>query len=127
MKKIERRAVARYREVLTIDVEMDGYDIKEATSIEVSLAGVRLACEGPVAGKVLNKYVQVTPGANIIANLQIKIPSNTGIPGNICCKCRVISVNRVSQDCYHVGFNILEFSQGQKNLWQNYISNLEVW
>ena len=125
MKKVERRAVARYRVKLPVDVEMDGYTISEARSIEVSLAGIRLACEGSIAGRLLSKYIQVTPGSNITANIQIKIPNDAEFTHNIFCTARVISVNRASQNCYNVGFNFLEFDETSQERWQDYISELE--
>lgn len=126
MQKVERRAVARYRVKLSVDVEMDAYMIKESTSIEVSLAGIRLACEGSVAEKLLSKYIQVTPGENITANIAIKIPSTTGVAHNIHCRARLVSVNRASQSCYNVGFNFLDFDEDSQEHWQDYISNLRL-
>ena len=125
MQKLERRAVARYRVKLPVDVEMDGYTISEAISIEISLAGIRLACEGPVAGKLLNKYIQVTPGENITANIEIKLPNPSGVTQNLHCKARVVSVNRASQVRYNVGFKFLKFDDDSQQYWQDYISTLE--
>ena len=118
MRKVERRAVPRYRVKLPIDVEIDDEIMQETTSIEVSLAGVRLACEGPIARRLLNKYIQVTPGKNVTAKLKIKTPDT------IECKARVVTVNRISQNCFNVGLNFLDFEDDCYECWQSYISNL---
>lgn len=122
--KGERRAVARYRAVLPVEIEMGGNTFENATSIEISLAGIRLTCDGPVAGSILHQYIQVTPGENITANIQIKIPEATGLVNNIHCRTRVISVNRASQARYIVGLKFLEFDGYSQLVWTNYISKI---
>ena len=125
MKQGERRAVARYRVKLPVEIEMDEYTIERATSIEVSMIGIRLACEGPIADKVLKKYIQVTPGENIAAKLQIKIPGDTGFIDKVCCRARVVSVNRASQVRYNVVFKFIEFGDEQSHdYWKGYVSKL---
>ncbi len=122
--KGERRAVARYRDMLPVEIEMGGHTFENATSIEISLAGIRLTCDGPVADSILHQYIQVTPGENITANIQIKIPEATGLVNNIHCRTRVISVNRASQVRYIVGLKFLEFDGYSKLIWTNYISKI---
>lgn len=122
--KGERRAVARYRAKLPVEIEMGGHKFENAASIEISLAGIRIACNGPVAGRILHQYIQVTPGENITANIQIKIPEATGLVNNIHCRTRVISVNRASQARYIVGLKFLEFDGYSQLVWTNYISKI---
>ncbi len=124
MKKIERRAIPRYHVKLAVDVTLDNSTIQGGTSAEASFAGIQIVCEGPIAGKLLNKYIQVTPGKNLIAKLQIKILNKNGIYQIITCGARVVSVNRISQSSYKVGFNFLEFEEGDEVYWQNFISTL---
>ena len=119
--RTERRAVARYQVKLVVQISMDDYRF-EATSKEVSLHGLRIICEGPVANKIFNRYIQVTPGENIAADIQIKIPKANGLADTLCCQTRMISVNRISQSGYIVGFNIMGFDNNAQELWQNYIS-----
>jgi hypothetical protein len=119
--KTERRAVARYRTKLAVQIDMDDHKI-DAKSMEISLHGLRVVCEGSSANKIFNKYIQVTPGENITANIQIKIPKQRDVLDTVNCLSRVISVNRISQSRYLVGFNIVNCdSEGQK-LWKDYIS-----
>lgn len=120
--KNERRAVVRYRAKLSVEVEVNGYTIEEAISSEVSLAGIRIDCEGPLAGRILNRYLQVTPGENIAAKVNIEVPKNAGIVKNIYCSARVISVSRVSQVRYIIGLKFLEFKEDSQKDWIDYIS-----
>ncbi len=119
--KTERRAVARYRAKLAVQINMDEYSFG-ATSMEVSLRGLRIVCEGPTATSIFSRYIQVTPGENITANIHIKTPKPRGLTDTIECKTRVISVNRISQSSYVVGFSILEFDEDCRELWNSYIS-----
>ena len=105
--KTERRAVARYRAKLSVQIDMNEYQF-DAMTTEVSLRGLRVLYEGPVANTVFNQYIQVTPGANIGANIQIKVPNSRDMSNNIECDARVISVNRIAQNSYIVGFKIIE-------------------
>lgn len=124
--KTERRAVARYKDKVAVQVEMDEYEF-DAESMEVSLLGMRVVCDGGVTSSLFNKYIKVTPGENVAATLQIKIPQiniprSRGLVNTIAAKARVISVSRISQSSYVVGFNIIEFHDEAQELWENYIS-----
>jgi len=119
--KTERRAVACYRAKLTVQINMDEYGF-DATSMEISMLGLRIICEVPTANKIFNRYIQVTPGENIAADIHIKIPKPRGLTDTVKCLTRVISVNRASQSSYIVGFNIIEFDEDGQELWGNYIS-----
>lgn len=120
--KNERRAAARYRAKLPVEIEVNGYTIEEAVSSEVSLAGIRIDCEGPSAARILNRYIQVTPGENIAAKVNIKVPKNTGSAKKIHCCTRVVSVSRASQVRYVVGLEFIEFKEGSQKDWIVYIS-----
>ncbi len=117
----ERRAVARYKSKLAVQVEIDDYSF-DATSMEVSLLGLRIVCEGALAKSLFSRYLQVTPGANVTAKVQINIPNKDGSTDSIRCRTRVISVNRISQSSYVVGFNVIEFDDEKLHYWENYIS-----
>jgi len=94
--KTERRAVARYKASLAVQIGLDDYDIA-AMSNEVSQQGLRVICDGPAANKIFNRYIRVTPGEKITADIQIKSLSVNGLTNSIRCKARVVSVNRVSK------------------------------
>ena len=119
--KTERRAVARYQAKIAVQIEMDEYEF-DAMSMEISLLGVRAVCDGNIANKVFNQYIKVTPGENLTAGMKIKIPQGRGLVKTIKCQTRVISVSRISQSSYVVGFNIKEFYGEGQELWENYIS-----
>ncbi len=119
--KTERRAIARYRAKLVVIIDMSEYQF-DARTTEVSLRGLRVLCEGPVANTVFNQFIQVTPGANIGANIQIKVPNSRDISNNIECDARVISVNRIAQNSYIVGFKINEMDPQSLERWQGYIA-----
>lgn len=119
--KTERRAVARYKAKLVVQINMDEYSFS-ATSMEISLEGLRIVCEGS-ENSIFNRYIQVTPGENIVANIEIKIPKSKGLLAEtLICQTRVISVSRISQNSYIVGFNIVEFNGEGQAVWQDYIS-----
>ena len=119
--KTERRAVVRYSAKLPVEIEMGGY-ILDAVSIELSITGMRIACEGPIASNILNRYILVTPSENITANIHIKIPAARGLANTAHCRVKVISVHRVSQICYLVGLNIVEFEDDGQEIWAEHIS-----
>ncbi len=121
--KDERRAVARYRDKLPVEIDIDGQVYKDAASVEISLTGLRVSCEGGLAGSLFSKHIQVTPADNLFANLVIKIPASTGLISNIYCVAKVISVNRVSQTRYLIGLKFLEFRDDCQDMWQNYITS----
>ena len=119
--KTERRAVARYREKLSVQIDMDDYRFDAATT-EISLQGLRILCAGPVAKSVFNRYIQVTPGENVTASVQIKIPKSNDSIDILESQTKVITVNRVSQESYIVGFKITEFDEEDQEKWHKYIS-----
>ncbi len=117
----ERRAVARYKSKLAVQIEIDDY-IFDATSMEVSLLGLRIICEGSIAKNLFSRYLQVTPGENVTAKISIKIPDNNDVTDTLKCLTRVISVHRISQSSYVVGFNIVEFEDEKLHHWENFIA-----
>ena len=121
--KGERRAVARYRDKLPVEIDIDGQVYRDAASIEISLTGLRILCEGGHASNLFSKHIQVTPAENLFANLVIKTSTQTGLINNIYCVAKLISVNRVSQSSYLIGFQFLEFKDDCQEVWQNYIAN----
>ena len=116
----ERRAVARYKSKLAVQIEIDDY-IFDATSMEVSLLGLRIICEGSIAKNLFSRYLQVTPGENVTAKISIKIPNND-VMDTLKCLTRVISVHRIYQSSYVVGFNIVEFEDEKLHHWENFIA-----
>ena len=120
--KTERRAFARYQAKLEVQIDMDDYRF-DATSMDVSLQGLRIFCEGPTASNIFNRYIQVTPGENVTADIQIKVPNHSGLTDALKCQAKVIFVSRASQSSYVVGFNIIEFYENDQDTWQVYISN----
>lgn len=121
--KGERRAVARYRDKLPVEIDIDGQVYKDAASVDISLTGLRVSCEGGFTGSLFSKHIQVTPADNLFANLVIKIPASTGLISSICCVAKVISINRVSQTHYLIGLKFLEFRDDCQEIWNNYIAN----
>jgi hypothetical protein len=117
----ERRAVARYKSKLAVQVEIDDYKF-DAISMEVSLLGLRVVCEGSLARNLFSRYLQVTPGENVTAKILINIPNNDDMTDTLKCMTRVVSVHRISQRSYVVGFNIVEFDDDKLHYWENYIS-----
>ena len=119
--KTERRAVARYREKLSVQIEMDDYRF-DATTTEISLQGLRVLCAGSVAKSVFKQYIQVTPGENVTASIQINIPKSNYSADTLNSQTKVITVNRVSQESYIVGFKIVSFNDSDQDKWHEYIS-----
>ncbi len=119
----QRRAVARYHDKLPVEINIDGQVYNDAATMEISLEGLRISCDGGLAGSLFSKHIQVTPGENLFAELVIKTPKSTGLINNIYCSAQVISVNRVSQALYVIGFMFLEFRDDCKNIWQSYIDS----
>ncbi len=119
--KTERRAVARYRAKIPVRIEIDDYRF-DATTTEISLQGLRILCSGPVANSVFNQYIQVTPGENITAKISINISNALDFAETLDCQTRVITVNRVSQDSYIVGFKIIEFIDDGFDRWHEHIA-----
>lgn len=120
--KAERRAVARYQEKLAVQINMNDFSTP-ATAMEISLRGLRVVCEGPAASGMFSRYIRVTPGENIIVDMQIKLPNPSGLTESLGFQTKVISVNRVSQNSYVVGFEIVKLATNDLEVWQDYISS----
>jgi len=113
--------VARYKAKLLVKIEMNDYSFN-ATTTEVSLQGLRILCEGGVSKAVFSQYIQVTPGENISADIQVHVPGKRGLVSNFKCAASLMSVSRISQDSYDVGFKINRLDEDGYEVWQNYIS-----
>jgi len=120
--KNERRAMARYRDKLSVAVKIDE-SLLQAHAIEISLAGVRIECEGGVANYVFSRYIQVMPGENITAILDIDLINQQGLSEILNAKAKLISVNRVAQARYVVGFEFLELFETGPDNWKQYIAS----
>ena len=119
--RIERRAVARYRTKLFVQIEIDDYKF-DATTTEISLQGLRVLCKGSIANSAFNQYIRVTPGENVVANILIKAPQKSGLAISLKCHAKVITINRLSQDCYVVGFSVIDFLGNGQDHWHELIA-----
>ncbi len=97
---------------------------KYAISKEVSIAGIRVICEGELANTLFGRYILVTPGANVTVNMEMKVPDKKANVSTVECRGKVISVNRTSQSRFLVGIEFLEFDEECEIIWGNYISKL---
>jgi len=110
----ERRQSPRYDIDLTIDMVLADGSILTVSSRNISSSGLQIMCDTWVTETIEPRGIQ----SHAISHLRIKIvtdlPINTETK-KLYANCRIMSVQRMSQDEYMLNLAFIDFENGTEN------------
>jgi len=110
----ERRQSPRYEIDLLVDIVLDKGDVLTVNTRNISSTGLQLICDSWMADQVEPRGIQ----NHAITHLQFKVIMELPIAGNaekLYANCRVMSVQRLSQNEYMLNLVFIGFENDTEN------------
>ena len=110
----ERRQSPRYEMALTIDMVLVDGSILSVNTKNISSCGIQILCDSWVTDEIEPRGIQ----NHAISHLRLKVVTELPI-GNLSKKlyanCRIMSVQRISQDEYMLNLAFIDFENGTES------------
>jgi len=125
----ERRQTPRYEASLALDMVLENGNVVSVTTRNISSCGLQIICDTWVTDEIEPRGIQ----SHSVNHLRIKAITELPIAGentnndNLSIKklyanCRIISVQRRSQDTYMLNLAFIDFENGSEKVLDEYLS-----
>ncbi len=116
----ERRQSPRYEIELAVDLILSDSSILSVYTRNISSCGLQIMCDSWVTDEIEPRGIQ----NHAITHLRLKVITDLPV-GNTNKKfyanCRILSVQRISQDSYMLNLVFIDFENGSENTLDDYI------
>jgi hypothetical protein len=133
----ERRQSPRYNIRLDVDIVLDNGNIVSVSSKNISSSGMQIACDDWVTNQIEPRGIQ----NHALSHIRLKVvtelpiedehgktaPDDTGktSPQKLYARCRIMSVQRMSQDKYNLNLAFIDFENGSEQLLDKLLDHYE--
>jgi len=110
----ERRQTSRYEAHLSVDLVLENGEIITVTSENISSCGLQIVCDSWVTDTIEPRGIQ----SHAISHIRLKAITTLDIDGSekkLYTNCRIISVQRMSQDEYRLNLAFIDFENGTES------------
>ena len=110
----ERRQSPRYNLNIPVDLVQDNGNILSATTRNISSNGLQIVCDNWVTNEIEPRGIQ----SHSLSHLRFKIVADLPTTDNtikLYANCRIMSVQRLSQDEYVLSLEFIDFENGTEN------------
>ena len=117
----ERRQSPRYEIDLLVDLVLDKGDVLTVSTRNISSTGLQIICDSWVTDQIEPRGIQ----NHTITHLQFKVIMELPIAGNtekLYVNCRVMSIQRLSQDEYMLNIAFIGFENNTENTLNKFLS-----
>ena len=117
----ERRQSPRYEIELAIDMVLADGSILTVNTRNVSSSGIQILCDSWVTDEIKPQGIQ----NHAISHLRLKIVTELPIanqPKKLYANCRIMSVQRISQDEYILNLAFIDFENGTENILNEFLN-----
>ena len=124
----ERRQTPRYEIKLDIDLVLDNGSILTVTSQNISSCGLQIVCDSWVTDEIEPRGIQSHSVSHIRfkAVTELPIESAQGEDSKkLYSTCRIMSVQRLSQDEYMLNLAFIDFQNGSENNLDAFLDQFE--
>jgi len=94
---------------LPVELTMPGGDTIHALTVNVSPAGVQLACDRVTARAFFPGGQQAMPARKLEIDARLRFPESSGMPAIIEARCAAVFARRVKENEYRLGLQFLGF------------------
>ena len=116
----ERRQSPRYDIKLAIDIALADGKILSVNTRNVSSSGIQISCDSWVTDEIEPRGIQ----NHAISHLRLKIVTELPIAGQskkLYANCRIMSVQRISQDEYMLNLAFIDFENGTESILNEFL------
>jgi len=107
----DRRQTPRYEISLPVDLVLDNGSILTVTSRNISSSGLQIICDNWVTDEIEPRGIQSHAISHIRLKAVTELPLEDG-PKKLYANCRMMSVQRMSQDEFMLNIAFIDFDNG---------------
>lgn len=111
----DRRQTPRYEIELPIDIVLSDGNILSVTSRNISSCGLQIICDTWVTDEIEPRGIQSHTISNIRLKAITELPLDES-PKKLYANCRMMSVQRMSQDQYMLNLAFIDFENGTEQI-----------
>ncbi len=111
----DRRQTPRYEIELPVDMLLDNGNILTVTSRNISSCGLQIICDTWVTNEIEPRGIQSHAISHIRLKAVTELPLEDG-PKKLYANCRMMSVQRMSQDEYMLNLAFIDFENGTEEI-----------
>ena len=116
----DRRQTPRYEIELPIDMLLDNGNILTVTSRNISSCGLQIICDTWVTNEIEPRGIQSHAISHIRLKAVTELPLEDG-PKKLYANCRMMSVQRMSQDEYMLNLAFIDFENGTEEILNKFL------
>jgi len=120
----DRRQTPRYLIELAVDMVLSDGDILSVTSRNISSCGLQIICDTWVTDRIEPRGIQ----SHSVSHLRIKAVTELPVDDNtqkLYANCRIMSVQRLSQDEYMLNLAFIDFENGTEQTLNKFLDQYE--
>ena len=120
----ERRQSPRYEISLPIDFVLSNGNIITVNTRNISSYGLQIVCDNWVTDQIEPRGLQ----SHMISHIRLKVITKLPIDGEnkkLYANCRMMSVQRLSQDEYMLNIAFIDFENGSENILNEFLDQYQ--
>lgn len=120
----ERRQTPRYEIKLSVDMVLDSGNILTVSSRNISSCGLQIICDTWVTDEIEPRGIQSHAVSHIRLKIITELPS-VDETNKLYANCRIMSVQRMSQDEYMLNLAFIDFDNGSEQILDKFLDQYE--
>ena len=125
----ERRRTPRYEITLDVDIVLEDGNVLSAKTRNISSDGIQLNCDSWVTDEIEPRGIQSHTinqiKLKVITDLPIKNAEGSYDTNKLYVNCRILSVQRISQEEYMLNLSFIDFENATEKVLNAYIAQHE--
>lgn len=120
----ERRQTPRYEIKLSVDMVLDSGNILTVSSRNISSCGLQIICDTWVTDEIEPRGIQ----SHAVSHIRLKIITELPLVDEtkkLYANCRIMSVQRMSQDEYMLNLAFIDFDNGSEQILDKFLDQYE--
>ena len=125
----ERRHTPRYEAKLALDMVLESGNIVSVTTRNISSCGLQIICDTWVTDEIEPRGIQSYSVSHMRIKAITELPiadknesnEEKGATKKLCANCRILSVQRMSQDEYMLNLAFIDFENGSEKALDEYL------
>ena len=120
----DRRQTPRYQVELAVDLVLADGDILSVSSRNISSRGLQIICDTWVTDKIEPRGIQSHAVSHIRLKAVTELPTAEDT-NKLYANCRIMSVQRLSQDEYMLNLAFIDFENGTEQVLNKFLDQYE--
>jgi hypothetical protein len=106
-----------------VEVSMTDGDVIHAITVNLSPAGIQIACDRVTVNSILPLSQRRVPTKSREVDVRLRFPESSGMPDVIDARCTAIFSRRVAENEYRIGLQFLSFEGDDYRKLEHFLDN----